>query len=134
MNPSMVGSMTIVVPGLERVIVAFPATLDSDVVIVCDVLVAVYRAMQESAFEHRGGFGAKRGIEGRRNLLASAQADLMANTYTPAIEELGEDHWWAGLDPHQNERDVWVLRTKDRSAMNASTVKPSLHSPPPQGL
>jgi hypothetical protein len=41
MNPRTVGSMPIVVPGLERVIVVFPATLDSAVVTVGDVLVAV---------------------------------------------------------------------------------------------
>jgi hypothetical protein len=104
--------MTIVVPGLERVVVAFPDTLDSDVVTVGGVLVAVYRAVQESAFEYNGDFGIKRGVEGGRNFPAWGQADLTANAYTPAIEELGEDHWWAGLYPCQNERDVWVLHTR----------------------
>ena len=51
MNPSTVGSMAIVVPGLKMVIVVFPATLDSAVVIVGDVPVAVYRAVQESIIE-----------------------------------------------------------------------------------
>ena len=104
--------MTIFVPGLERVVVAFPATLDSDVVTVGDVLVALYRAMQESAIEHHGRFGVKRSVEGRRNFRASGQADLTENTYTPAIEELGEDHWWAGLYPCPSERDIWILRTR----------------------
>jgi hypothetical protein len=65
----------IVVPGLERVVVIFPATLDGAVVTVSDVLVAVYRAAQESALEHHGNFSAKRTIEGRRNFPASGQAD-----------------------------------------------------------
>jgi len=112
MNPSTVGSIAIVVPGLERVVVVFPATLDSDVVTVGDVFVAVYRALQESAFNYYGEFGGRRGVEVRRNLPLSYQADVKANTYTPAIEELGEDHWWAGLYPSQNEGDVWVLRTR----------------------
>jgi len=112
MNPSTVGSMPIVVPGLERVVVAFPATLDSAVVTVCDVLVAVYRAVQESAFERHGEFGAERASEGRRSFPASGQADLTANAYTPTIEELHEDHWWAGLYPCHNERDIWILRTR----------------------
>jgi len=112
MNPSTVGSIAIVVPGVERVVVVFPATLDSNVVTVGDVLVAVYRALQESAFNHYGEFGGRRGVEGRRILPLSYQADVKANTYTPAIEELGEDHWWAGLYPAQNERDLWVLHTR----------------------
>ena len=85
MNPSLVGSMPIVVPGLDRVVVVFPATLDSAVVTVGDVLVAVYRAVQESAFERHGEFGTK---------------------------QLDEDHWWAGLYPCHNERDIWILRTR----------------------
>ena len=51
MNPSTVGSMAIVVPGLNMVIVVFPATLDSAVVTVGDVPVALYRAVQESVIE-----------------------------------------------------------------------------------
>ena len=112
MNPSTVGSMTIVVPGLERVVVVLPYTLDSNVVTVSDVLIAVYRVVQESAFEHHGEFRAKRAIEGRREFLASGQADLRANVYIPTIEELREDHWWAGLYPCHNERDIWILRTR----------------------
>jgi hypothetical protein len=113
MNPSTVGSMTIVVPGVETaVVVVFPATLDSDVVTVGDVLVAVYRAIQESAIQYYGEFGAKCGAEGTSHCPASGQANLTANAYTPTIEELGEDHWWAGLYPCQNERDIWVLRTQ----------------------
>jgi hypothetical protein len=111
MNPSTVGSMTIVVPGLERVVVVFPATLDSDVVTVGDVLVAVYHAVQESAIERHGEFGVKRGVEGR-SFPASGPADLTANTYTSSIKEFGKDHWWEGLYPYQNERDIWVLRTR----------------------
>jgi len=111
MDPSTVGSMAIVVPGLERVIVVFPATLDSDVVTVGDVIVAVYRAVQESAIEHHSEFGMKRGVEGR-SFPASGRVELTANTHTPAIEGLGEHHWWAGIYPYPNERDVWVLRTR----------------------
>jgi len=112
MNPNTVGSMAIVVPGLERVVVVFPATLDSAVVTVGDVLVAVYRAVQESAIEHHGESGVKSAIEGRKSFSASGQADLTANVYTPVIEELCEDHWWAGLYPCHNERDIWILRTR----------------------
>jgi hypothetical protein len=113
MNPSTVGSMAVVVPGLGRLIVVFPAMLDSGVITVGDVLVAVYRAVQESDIEHHGRVGAKRGADGRKDWSASRQAELKANTNTSiVIEELGEDHWWAGLHPCPRERDVWVLRTK----------------------
>jgi hypothetical protein len=44
MDPSTVGSMTIRVPGLERLVVVFPATLESTVITVDDVLIAVHRA------------------------------------------------------------------------------------------
>ena len=63
MNLSTIGSVTIVVPGLESVVVVFPTTLDSAVVTVSDVLVAGYCAAQESAFEHHGDFGVKRMLE-----------------------------------------------------------------------
>ena len=88
-----------------------PATLDSAVVTVGDVLIAVYRSVQESAVERHGEFGAEPTIEGRRQFPVSGQTDLKANVYTP-IEELGEDHWWVGLYPCHNERDIWVLRTR----------------------
>ena len=104
--------MTIVVPGLERVIVVFPATLDSDVVTVGDVLVAVYSAVQELAAGRHIESASKRGIEGRRDWPTSRQADFKSNTDTTmVIEELGKDHWWMGLYPYHGERDVWVLRT-----------------------
>jgi hypothetical protein len=76
MNPSTVRPMVIVVPGLERVVVVFPTTLDSEVVTVGDVLVAVYHAVQESAIEYHGEFGVKRAIEGRRTFVAWGQAAL----------------------------------------------------------
>jgi len=112
MNPNTVGFMAIVVPGLERIVVVFPATLDSAVVTVGDVLVAVYRAVQESSIEQHGEFGVKNGIEGRKSFSAPGRADLTANVYTPVIEELCEDHLWAGLYPCHNERDIWILRTR----------------------
>jgi hypothetical protein len=112
MNPSTVGSMTIVVPSLERVVVIFSTTLDGAVVTVGNVLIAVYRVAQESAFERHGEFGAKHAIEGRRNLPASGQADSTVNAYTPAFEKLGKDYWWAGVYPCHNDRDIWVLRTR----------------------
>ena len=112
MNPSTVGSMTIVVPGLGRVIVVFPATSDSGVVTVGDVLVAVYRTVQESSIEHHGELASKHSVEGR-DLPASHQADLRENIkIIDTIEELGEDHLWAGLYPCRMENDVWVLRTR----------------------
>jgi hypothetical protein len=110
MNPSTVGSLTIVVPGLGRVIVVFPATLDSGVVTVGDVFMAVYRAVKESAIARCEEGSAERGVEERRGWPASHQAELTATTVV--IEALGEDHWWAGLHPCPRERDVWVLRTR----------------------
>ena len=110
MNPSTVGSMTIVVPGLGRAIVVLPATSDNNVVTVSDVLVAVYRAVQESSIEHHGEFGAKRGAEDRKDFSGSRQADL--KEVTIVSEEIGGDYWWAGLHPCQMEKDVWVLCTK----------------------
>ena len=72
-NPSAVRSMAIIVPGLERVVVVFPATLDSD------VLVAVYHAVQEWAFEHHREFGTKRYHGGEKG---SGQADsVTVNAY-----------------------------------------------------
>lgn len=49
--------------GSERVVVVFPATLDTSVVTAGNVLVAVYRGMQESAFEPHREFGAKCAIK-----------------------------------------------------------------------
>jgi len=113
MNPSTVGSMAVVVPGLGRLIVVFPALLDSSVVTVGDVLVAVYRAVEQSGIEHHGKVSARPGADGRKGWSASGQARFQGNTNTSiAIEELGEDHWWAGLHPCPRERDVWVLRTR----------------------
>jgi hypothetical protein len=63
------------VPSFERVVVTFPATLDGAVVTVGNMIFAVYRAAQESAFEHHEDFSAKRAIEGRRKFPASGQAD-----------------------------------------------------------
>jgi hypothetical protein len=84
-----------------------------DVVTVGDVLVAVYRAVQESDIEHHGNVGTKRGADGRKDWSASRQAELKANANTnTVIGELGEDHWWASLHPCPRESDVWVLRTR----------------------
>lgn len=105
--------MTIVVPGLGRVIVVFPATLDSSVVTVGDVLVAVYRTVQESGTAHHEDRGVKYGVEGWGDWPASRQAELSVNANTAmVIEEFGEYHWWAGLHPCPRERDVWVLSTR----------------------
>jgi hypothetical protein len=113
MNPSTVGSMAIVVPGLGRLIVVFPAMLDSSMVTVGDVLVAVYRAVQESVIEYHGKVGSKHGADERKDWSASRQAELKANPNTNiVIQELGEDHWWAGLHPCPRARDIWVLRTR----------------------
>jgi len=51
-------------------IVMFPATSDSDVGTVSDILVTAYHVIWVSK-------------------------DSIKSTYT--VEELGEDHWWAGL-------------------------------------
>lgn len=92
MNPSTVGSMTIVVPSFERVVVIFPATLDGAAV---TELICVYRAVEKSAFQHHREFGVKRAIEGIKNFPTSGQSDSKVNAYTPAFEEIGEDYWWA---------------------------------------
>jgi len=59
MNPSMVGSMMIVVPGVERVVIVFPAMLDGAEVPVGDVLrvVAVHRPVREWASERHDDSG-----------------------------------------------------------------------------
>ena len=56
MSRSTVGSMTIVLPGLGKVIVVFPATPVSGVVTIGDMLVAVYLVIHESCIEHHGEF------------------------------------------------------------------------------
>jgi len=106
MNPSTVGSMTIRVPGLERVVVVFPATLDSRVVTVGDVLDAVHHAVQTSAIEHR-----ERAAQRQNNWRGSGQGDMarwVAEEYVAkAVQKHGGgSHWWAGLYPCQKERDV----------------------------
>jgi len=63
--------VTIVVPGVEGVVVVFPATLDSAVVTIGGMLVAVYRTAQERFDGHHSEYG-----ESRR----CGQADLLANT------------------------------------------------------
>jgi hypothetical protein len=107
--------MTIRVPGLERLVVVFPATLDSAVVTVDDVLIAVHRAVQASAIELHSRGGTK---YGQRSILGSSPRILAPS---PAYEHTtmanqerggGDHHWWAGLYPCQKERDVWVLRTR----------------------
>ena len=61
----MVGSMTIIVPGVERVVVALPARLDSDVVRVGHMIVCVYRAVWEWIVERHGEFGGRWGEKKR---------------------------------------------------------------------
>ena len=114
MDPSTVGSMTIKVPGLERLVVVFPSTLDSAVVTVDDVLIAVHRAVQASGTELYVGFGTK---SGQRTILGSCPTSLAPrvayeHTTIATRERGGGDHWWSGLYPCQKERDVWILRTR----------------------
>ena len=114
MDPSTVGSMTIRVPGLQRLVVVFPATLNSAFVTVNDVLIAVHRAVQASDIELHSGLGLE---YGQRSIPGSSPIILPpwpACEYTTmANQERGiGDHWWAGLYPCQEERDVWVLRTR----------------------
>ena len=114
MNPSTVGSMTIRVPGWERPVVVFPTTLDTAVVTVDDVLIAVHRAVQASAMELHGGFGTK---YGQRSIPGSSPMILAScPAYEPSTmvnqDRGGGGYLWAGLYPCQKERDVWVLRTR----------------------
>ena len=73
--------MTIVVPGLGKVIIVFPATPDGSVVTVGDVLVAVY-LVQESSIEHHGELAARSGVEERKNIPVSYQVELKAKIKT----------------------------------------------------
>ena len=114
MDPSTVGSMTIKVPGLERLVVVFPSTLYSAVVTVDDVLIAVHHAVQASGIGPRVGFGTK---YGQRTILGSSPMSLAPrvayeHSTIATRERGGGDHWWAGLYPCQKERDVWILRTR----------------------
>ena len=129
MDPNTVGSMTIKVPGLERLVVVFPATLDNAVVTVDDVLIAMHRAVQASVMELHSEFGTK---YGQRSALESSPrilAPWLAYEHvTIANQEWGgRDHLWAGLYPCQEERDVWVLGTRrvgDHSASNPRLPNP----------
>ncbi|KIM38665.1 hypothetical protein M413DRAFT_447632 [Hebeloma cylindrosporum] len=114
MDPSTVGSMTIMVPGLERFVVVFPATSDSDIVTVDDVLIAVHRAVQASAT----GSSMEYGIPGSSPMII-APWTAYERTNIDAEECGGGDQWWEGLYPCQKERDVWVLRTTKVSASNS---------------
>jgi hypothetical protein len=114
MDPSTVGSMTIRVPGLERLVVVFPATLESTVVTVDDVLIAVHRAVQAMAMELHTGFGTK---YGQRRIPGSSPMILTPwptyeHTTVANQDRSGGHNLWAGLYPCQKERDVWVLRTR----------------------
>ena len=94
MNPSTVGSITIVVPGVERAAVVFPATLDSTVVMVGDVLLAVHRPMRGWVVERHDEFGVGYCVEGRRNDRNQGQGERTGNGYSAnGIEGFGEDHW-----------------------------------------
>jgi len=114
MDPSTVGSMTIKVPGLERLVVVFPSTLGNAVVTVDDVLIAVHRAAQASGIGAHVGFGTK---YDQRTILGSSPRNLAPrvayeHTTIATQEHGGGDHWWAGLYPCPKERDVWILRTR----------------------
>jgi len=124
MNPSTVGSMTIVVPGVERAVVVFPATFDSAVVTVGDVLLAVHCAMRGRVVEQHDEFGVERRVEGRRDDPSRGQGERTGNGYN--IEEFREDPWWAGLSLCQRDSDVWILRT--------SRALPAIFSPQPKAL
>lgn len=67
MNPR---PTTIVVPKAERVVIVFPATMDSNVVMVDDVIVSVDRAVREGVTERCGEFG-RRWREKKRSSLKS---------------------------------------------------------------
>jgi len=104
--------MTIVVPGVERAVVVFPATLESAVVTVDDVLFTVHRVNRGSVVGRHDEFGVERGVEGRRHNPSGRRGKITANWYnTNGIEGFGEDHWWAGLSPCQRYRNAWILRT-----------------------
>jgi len=80
MNPTTVGSVTIIVPSVERVVIVFPATLDSAVVMVGDVLVAVHHPVRELAFEYNND--SRHSVEMRRDVPVHGKAGLMASEYS----------------------------------------------------
>ena len=55
--------LTIVVPGVERLVVVFPATLETGVISVGNVVVAEYRVVPEWVIECHGEIDGKRRIK-----------------------------------------------------------------------
>ena len=110
MNPSTEGSMMIVVPGVERGVIVFPATLDSAVVTVGDVILAVHRVIRGWVVEHHDGFDVERG-EGGIRVGDEAKYQESSTTGITQMVEFGKNHSWVGLSPCQWSKDVWILRT-----------------------
>jgi len=88
MNPSTKGSMMIVVPGVERGVIVFPATLDSAVVTVGDVILAVHRVIRGWVVEHHDGFGVECGVEGRRKDPSRGQGEITGKGFFTSSKAL----------------------------------------------
>lgn len=107
MDPPNIGSLTIIMTGVSRPIIVFPATMDDSVVTIEDVLMAVHRSALVAVHDHP---------------LWTSRCDLRLRhqrpTASPSANGEGCFHsnlWWTGLYPSPDERDVWILHTKNSS-------------------
>ena len=132
MNPSTVGSMGIVVPGLEKVVVVFPATLDSAVVsrwrarfcVPCCAEVGHWTFTESCA----------------RNVLSRGE-ETFEHRVKPTWRRTSILAPWRNwgrslvdgpLPVPESEGCMASAHKKDRSSMNGSTAKISLHSSRPK--
>jgi len=115
------GSMAIKVLGLERVVVAFPTTLDSWVVKPGDVLDAVCSAVAASANEHHKRVNCR--VEGQERLPKSCRKDLAQwATYEHGHSFSGADRETTGKQAFihtKRSRMCGVLHKKGWLSMNS---------------
>ncbi|KAF8955242.1 hypothetical protein BDZ97DRAFT_1858870 [Flammula alnicola] len=119
MEPRTVGSITIRAPRLDRPIVVFPATLHTNVVMVENVLDAVYSSIRAQCTADLYRPGNNTALAMRRRTLnedrysRSRTPSSVDDPLTKAIRRyLGGYCIWAGLYPSSDERDVWILHTR----------------------
>ena len=102
------GSLTIRMALVSRPIVVFPACIDSGVVTVQDVLLAVHYALRSNALDDQH----HRRQHQQRELWRNSVLKLYHTheDYT-AFDVASGCFRWAGLTPSQRENDVWILMT-----------------------